>query len=375
MKILIVDDSRTQIIGLSQLLKHLGYEDLQTASSAAEAYEQLCLHNLDSGPIPCAVDAILMDINMPGVNGIEACAHIKSNPNWHDIPIIMVTSSAEIMDLSNAFNAGAMDYIHKPPNQDELNVRIRSALTLKHEMDERKRREHDLKVLNHKLEDVLRDLANKHLQLKTEQERSEKLLLSILPPPIARRLKNDEGIIADHFDEVSVLFADIADFTPFASSVSPVELVDMLNRIFSLFDSIIEEHGLEKIKTMGDAYMAVAGLPIPNMDHAQTMANAALDILDKFSEMMPYGLQLRLGIHTGPVVAGVIGKNKIIYDLWGDTVNIASRMQSQGQPNSIQVSAKTFECLKGKFEFKPRGKVEIKGKGVMDVYLLTGRNL
>ncbi len=352
MKILIVDDQRTQSIGLSQMLRHLGYLDLLTAASAEEAYSQLRLHALDTEVVSCSIDMILMDVNMPGVNGIEACAAIKSNMAWRDIPIIMVTTSADINDLSDAFNAGAMDYIQKPPIKDELNVRVRSALRLKHETDERKKREHDLEV---------------------ERERSEKLLLNILPAPIASRLKKGEKVIADQFDEATVLFVDIANFTPLASTMPPYELVDMLNGIFSSFDSIVEKHGLEKIKTMGDAYMAVGGLPITTCDHAKAVANAALDILEEFPKLIDHRLQLRIGIHSGPVVAGVIGKNKFNYDLWGDTVNIASRMQSHGKPNSIQVSAKTYEYLKDAFELKPRGEIEIKGKGAMQTYIMMCR--
>lgn len=352
MKILIVDDQRTQCIGLSQMLRQLGYTDLLIALSAEDAYRQLDIHSLGSGPIPCSVDMILMDVNMPGINGIEACAVIKSNPLWRDIPIIMVTTSADIQDLSAAFHAGAMDYIQKPPIQDELNVRVRSALRLKYETDERKKREYDLGI---------------------ERERSEKLLLNILPAPVATRLKSGENVIADQFEAVTVLFVDIANFTPFAASMPADKLVDMLNDIFSLFDSIVEKHGLEKIKTMGDAYMAVGGLPIPSANHAEAVADAALEIREEFYKLTNNHLQLRIGVHTGPVVAGVIGKNKFIYDLWGDTVNIASRMQSQGQADSIQVSAETHEYLKHQFDLKPRGKIQVKGKGMMKVFLLQGQ--
>lgn len=353
MKILIVDDQRTQSIGLSQILRQLGYSDLLTATSAEEAYRQLRLHSLEDEPVSCAIDIILMDVNMPNVNGIEACAYIKANSAWRDIPIIMITTSAEIKDLANAFNAGAMDYIQKPPIKDELNVRVRSALRLKYETDERKKREYDLRI---------------------ERERSESLLLNILPAPIAARLKDGEKVIADQFDEATVLFVDIANFTPLASNMAPDKLVDMLNGIFSVFDSIVEKHGLEKIKTMGDAYMAVGGLPLPTNNHAEAVANAALDMLAEFPKLTDQCLQLRIGIHTGPVVAGVIGRNKFNYDLWGDTVNIASRMQSHGQPNHIQVSAKTYEYLKDKFMLQPRGEIEIKGKGTMQTYMMMARS-
>jgi len=373
MKILIVDDQKTQSIGLSQMLKKLGYSDLLIASSAEDCYETLRLNSLDIGPISCKIDMILMDVNMPGVTGIEACNHIKSNEAWRDIPIIMVTTSSEIKDLSAAFNAGAMDYIQKPPIIDELSVRVSSALQLKYETDQRKKREHDLAVVNQRLEATLRDLANKHQQLAVERERSEQLLLNILPGPVATRLKQGEKVIADQFNEVTVMFVDIVEFTPLASSISPVALVEMLNGIFSLFDSIVEKHGLEKIKTMGDAYMAVGGLPIQTEYHAEAVAGAALEIVEEFPKYAQMGLRLRLGIHTGPVVAGVIGKNKFNYDLWGDTVNIASRMQSHGQPGTIQVTAQTYEYLKHKFEFQSRGDIVVRGKGVMQVYVLTGR--
>lgn len=372
MKIMIVDDQRTQSLGLSQMLRQLGYTDLLIAASAQETYQHLRFHTLTTGPSACAVDMILMDVNMPGTSGIEACAHIKSNVAWRDIPILMVTTSAETQDLSDAFNAGAMDYIQKPPLMDELNVRVRSALKLKHEMDERKKREYDLDILNDQLESALRDLASQHMQLALERERAEKLLLNILPAPIAARLKEGEQVIADQFEEVTVLFADIENFTPLAASMPPAKLVEMLNNIFSVFDAIVEKHGLEKIKTMGDAYLAVGGLPIPSRDHTVAVANAALEMLEAFPHLTEDYLRLRIGIHTGPVVAGVIGKRKFNYDLWGDTVNIASRMQSHGQPDRIHVTAQTYAHLKDKFDFQPRGEMEIRGKGAMQTYMMMG---
>jgi PAS domain S-box-containing protein len=221
-----------------------------------------------------------------------------------------------------------------------------------------------------------RDRKQAQEALRLEREKAERLLLNILPEPIAQRLKQEQGSIADSFEEVSVLFADIVGFTQIASSISPTELVDLLNQIFSTFDHLADRHGLEKIKTIGDAYMVVAGLPIPRIDHAHAIAEMALDMqqaVTKFSDTTGAALNIRIGINTGPVVAGVIGIRKFIYDLWGDTVNIASRMESQGIPGCIQVTGVTYELLKEKYLFEHRGIIQVKGKGEMTTYFLTHR--
>ena len=212
--------------------------------------------------------------------------------------------------------------------------------------------------------------------LRLQQEQTEKLLLNILPSSIAQRLKQEQGIIADSFEEVSVMFADLVGFTELSSRKSPSQIVEMLNAIFSKFDQLAEQHGLEKIKTIGDAYMVVAGLPTPRSDHAEAIAQMALDIQAEIKELsISTGelFNLRIGINSGPVVAGVIGIKKFIYDLWGDTVNIASRMESQGIAGAIQVTATTYDLLREKFEFQKRGVIPIKGKGTMTTYVLTGR--
>lgn len=212
--------------------------------------------------------------------------------------------------------------------------------------------------------------------LRYQQEQTEKLLLNILPQPIAERLRREESTIADIFKEATVLFADIVGFTELSASISPVELIEMLNEIFSTFDELTEEHGLEKIKTIGDAYMVVGGLPIPRKDHAHAIAEMALDMktqIDRFNREAGQNVQLRVGINTGPVIAGVIGIKKFIYDLWGDTVNTASRMESHGLAGQIQVTTTTYELLRDKYHFQKRGNIPIKGKGEMTTYLLTGR--
>ncbi|MBD1938603.1 adenylate/guanylate cyclase domain-containing protein [Microcoleus sp. FACHB-68] len=212
--------------------------------------------------------------------------------------------------------------------------------------------------------------------LRYQQEQSERLLLNILPESIAERLKQEEGTIADSFAEVTVLFADIVGFTELSSHISPTELVNLLNQIFSAFDRLAQTYELEKIKTIGDAYMVVGGLPVPRADHAEAIAEMAIAMqkaIALFNDATHQPLSIRIGINTGPVVAGVIGLKKFIYDLWGDTVNVASRMESQGLADTIQVTSTTYELLRHKYSFEERGAVEVKGKGKMTTYLLIGR--
>ncbi len=228
---------------------------------------------------------------------------------------------------------------------------------------------------------TIRKLAE--IALLEERAESERLLLNILPRPIAENLKlrRDDRAIAERFEQATILFADIVDFTPIAASISASEIVDLLNSIFSCFDKLADVHGLEKIKTIGDAYMVAGGIPTRSDDHVSAIADMALDMqreITKFrrsskskEEAAPF--QLRIGIHTGPVVAGVIGIRKFIYDLWGDAVNIASRMESQGEPNSIQVTADVYSILKDRYRLKERGPVDVKGRGIMNTYWLQGR--
>jgi len=212
--------------------------------------------------------------------------------------------------------------------------------------------------------------------LREEQEKSERLLLNIFPEPIAERLKQGQQTIADEFTEVTILFADIVGFTELSTRVPPEKLVMMLNDIFSRFDRLTEKWGLEKIKTIGDAYMVVGGLPTHSDQHAQAVAEMALAMqqeMQQFASKYQEACQLRIGINTGPVVAGVIGMKKFIYDLWGDTVNVASRMESHGVAGGIQVTASTYECLREDYHLEKRGKIAVKGKGEMVTYWLLLR--
>ena len=230
MALLVVDDAAIDRLALALMLNSAGYTAPLLASSAAEALACLERHTPDD------IELILTGLNMPDVDGIMACRQIKAMAAWSDTPVIMVTSSDEVGDLSAAFEAGAIDYLTKPVNKVELMARVRSAVRLKHEMDRRKARERELKALNQRLEGVLSELAEQHTLLQREQTTSERLLLNILPPPIAERLKQAPGIIADRFEAVTVLFADIVGFTELAASMAPEALVSLLNEIFSHFD-------------------------------------------------------------------------------------------------------------------------------------------
>jgi guanylate cyclase len=212
--------------------------------------------------------------------------------------------------------------------------------------------------------------------LRAEQEKAEELLVNVLPSSIAERLKGSSRSIADHFESASILFADVVDFTPLARRLAPAEVVGVLDRLFSRFDTLVERHGLEKIKTIGDCYMAASGVPDPSPDHARKAALLALDMRDVVGTSAiadRSGLALRIGINSGPVVAGVIGTKRFLYDLWGDAVNVASRMETNGTPGEIQITRATYELLKDDFVCRRRGMIQVKGKGEMETWYLTGR--
>jgi PAS domain S-box-containing protein len=439
-------------------------------------------------------DLILLDVMMPGIDGFETCRRLKAHELSKDIPVIFMTALSETVDKVKGFNAGAVDYITKPIQVDDLKARVRTHLTIRNlnrslveqnqrlqaEIKERQEKEAQLRLANQAIaassngiviadarstdmpityvnpaferltgysaEEVmgqncrflqgnqtdqpgvkaLREAlrrgkgckvvlsnyrkdgaqfwneltispiydANGHLThfvgiqtditdrkqaqeaLHSQQEQTENLLLNILPKPIAERLKQEPSTIADSFEEVSVLFADLVGFTEFSTRRTAKELVEFLNLIFSEFDQLAEKHGLEKIKTVGDAYMVVSGLPTPRDDHAEAIADMALDMqqaIAKINAETGEVFSMRIGINSGSVVAGVIGLKKFSYDLWGDTVNTASRMESLGIPGTIQVTAQTYERLRDRYLFEERGVISVKGKGDMTTYLLKDR--
>jgi adenylate cyclase len=340
--ILIVDDVEANRDLLARRLQRYGHQ-IKTARDGREAIA--CLNTE-------TFDLILCDIMMPDINGYEVLEYLKADPNLRHIPVIMISALEDTSSVVRCIELGAEDYLSKPFNPTLLKARINACL-------EKKR---------------LRDQEQTFLkQLQAEQARSEQLLLSILPAAIAEQLKQGQSTLAESYAEASVLFADIADFTEICTRRSAIAVVKMLNQIFSAFDQLADRHGLEKIKTIGDAYMVVSGVPVPRADHAAAMANMALDMLtaiEQFNSDSGECLKLRIGMSTGPVVAGVIGTRKFAYDLWGDTVNTASRMESHGIPGCIQVTESTYQQLQSGYRFEARGLIPVKGKGSLLTYLL-----
>lgn len=240
------------------------------------------------------------------------------------------------------------------------------------DISERLRVQREISALNQGLE---ARIAERTQELQEANLQSERLLLNILPQPIAERLKRGERFIAERYDSVAVLFADLVGFTRWAAAIEPEQAVAYLSRVFTAFDALTERHGLEKIKTIGDAYMVVAGVPTPRLEHGEAMARLALEMLEAVEQMKHEeggGLDVRLGMHVGPVVAGILGTQKFSYDLWGDTVNTASRLESHGVPGRLQVSEPTWRVLRERFDFEPRGEVELKSLGRLKTWLLVG---
>ncbi len=343
--VLVVDDIEANRDLLGRRLQRQGH----TVTLAQDGLQALEL--IQAQPF----DLVLLDIMMPRMNGYQVLEHLKADPALRYIPVIMISAVDDLDSVVKCIELGAEDYLTKPFNPVLLKARINACL-------EKKR---------------LRDQEQAYLkQLQAEQEKSERLLLNILPLPVAELLKQGHNTIADSFGEVTVLFADIVDFTKLSAHISATELVNKLNEIFSAFDRLTMKHGLEKIKTIGDAYMVVGGVPVPRPDHAAAIAEIALDMqqaMVQFNAGRSEPFRIRIGINTGPVVAGVIGTHKFTYDLWGDTVNIASRMESQGIAGSIQVAPATYQRLRDMYQFEERGEIDVKGKGAMVTYWLTGR--
>jgi len=343
-RVLIVDDDRARRTTLEHHLHDLGYESV----SARDGEEALVV--LQREPI----DAVLLDLVMPKIDGFEVLAHMRGDHRFAALPVIILSSLDDEDTIVDCISRGATDYVAWPFNPVLLNARLEASLSAKR----------------------LRDVEEAYVeQVRADRMRSDDLLRVMLPDSIAERLKDGERDIAEHFDEVTVLFADIVDFTPYAAQSDPQEVLRTLNQVFNCFDALCARHPVEKIKTIGDEFMAAAGLPIPSRDHALEAGALALDMLSALQDInprLPRPVRIRIGLHSGPVIAGVIGARKLAYDLWGDTVNTAHRMQSSGIENAITVSEATYELLKDRCSLALRGHVQVKGKGEMRTYFLTG---
>lgn len=341
-RLLIVDDSITNLSILKNILHHEIF-DLTLVKDGNSALDSVA----DEPP-----DIVLLDIVLPDIDGYEVCKEIKSIPETRDIPVIFMSGMNDTQAIVKGFELGGADYVIKPFQQAEIIARLKFHYEL-----------YNIRRQQHKFID----------QIQHEREKSDHLLKSILPEAIAERLKKGEGSIADGLPNVSVLFADIVGFTKLSSRVSPQELVEMLNVVFSAFDTLTQNYGLEKIKTIGDAYMVAGGLLNSRPDHLVAIAHLALDMaqeIKRCAEFLDADLNIRIGLNCGEATAGVIGQNKFAYDLWGDTVNTASRMESHGEPGRVHCSAAVYEALNDTFAFEERGEMEVKGKGMMKTYFL-----
>lgn len=352
-QILVVDDSRLMRIVLTKALQELGFTHITEATNGREAIKKL-----KEKPY----DLMLLDMEMPEMNGDEVLLAKSADPKLKEVPTIVISASEHIDLAVKCIEAGAEDYLIKPPNPTLFRARVNTSLE--------KKRLRDMDRL------LFARLQEEKELVEIEKEKSERLLLNILPASIAKQLRNEGQTIANGHKMVTVMFADICGFTELSRNTSPSDLVTLLNGIFVAFDNIVENYGLEKIKTIGDCYMMVGGLPNHRDDHAHAVADASLEMLEALediNEKNNISLAMRVGVHSGPVVAGVIGKIKFTYDIWGETVNVASRMESSGMPGKIQISEQTQAELDSRFDLVERGMVDCKGLGQMKTFFLTGR--
>ncbi len=346
-RILVVDDNASNRDVLERRLTRDGHQ----VTTAADGGAAIACVSTD------AFDLVLLDLIMPEMSGFEVLRRLKAAEDTADIPVIVISALDELDSVVRCIEAGAEDYLTKPFNPTLLRARIGACLEKK----------------------LLRDREKKFLlELEQEKARSETLLLNILPHSIVKRMRNGETVIADRVAEATILFCDLVGFTSLSQELTPDRTIDFLSRIFSTFDRLAADAGVEKIKTIGDAYMVAAGVPEMQCDHAARIAALAprmLAAVAAIAESTGLTLAARIGIHTGPVVAGVIGTHKFVYDVWGDTVNTASRMESHSLPGRIQLSAATRAALSDKFMIERRGVIDIKGKGMMETFFLDADRL
>jgi adenylate cyclase len=345
--ILIVDDNEDNRYTLQLLLEADGHTRLATASGGHEALALLARDKFS---------LVLLDMMMPDLNGEEVLKIIKGNPDTRDVSVVVLSADTDTERVSKCIEIGADDYLPKPFNPTILRARISSEL--------RKR--------------SLRSMENEYVEkIEQEKKHSEALLRNILPPEIAVRLRKGETNIADHFEDASIIFTDVVGFTKITARMRAFEIVACLNRLFSDFDRLADDVGAEKIKTIGDSYMAALGIPVPRPNHARIAAKLALDLVtaaQRLQSSLPVPFLIRVGVHSGPVMAGVIGTRKFAYDVWGDTVNIASRVEAASQPNRVLISAATAKHLERDFKLDGPHKIETKEQRIVETFFISRNN-
>ena len=341
-RILVVDDNASNRDLLSRRLAREGYQ-ATTAEDGAVALALVAAEEFD---------LVLLDLMMPGMSGFEVLCRLRADERSRHIPVIMISALDELDSAVRCIEVGAEDYLPKPFNPVLLRARIGACI------EKKRLRDREQAVLS---------------ELCAEKERAEALLLNILPRKIVERMRRGETVIADRVAEATILFSDLVDFTSIAAKLSPEQTVKLLGLLFSRFDSLAARYRIEKIKTTGDGYVVAGGLVEARTDHTVAVAEMALAMLDAVEtagQVLEQPLRLRIGLHTGPLIAGVIETHKFAYDIWGDTVNTAKRMETYGLPGHVHVSATTRQALGDAFRFEPRGALDIKGKGSMETYFL-----
>ncbi|MBS1773201.1 MAG: response regulator [Bacteroidetes bacterium] len=359
LNVLYVDDELDNLLVFRSAFRR--YYNIFTANSAEEGFE--ILKNND-------IALIITDQRMPGMTGVQFLQHIADEP----VKIRMIlTGFSDIEAVIDAINTGKVyRYITKPWDKEELKITIDRAIEALLLIKKNKTLIEELEEANEHLEEKV---AQRTAEVNKQKEEIENLLLNIFPKEVAEELKVHSKSKAKRFEETTVMFLDIEDFTRIAESMSPEAVVDSLDRCFSKFDEIVSKHKLEKIKTIGDAYLCVGGLPVEGEARAEHVVTAAMEMLDAMEKMkieMPEMsiFNFRIGIHTGPVVAGVVGAKKFAYDIWGDTVNTAARLEESSVTGKINISSSTYELIKDHFICNYRGKISAKNKGEIDMYFV-----
>ena len=342
--ILIVDDNEDNRYTLQLMLESDGHERITCATGGNEAIALIEKEKFS---------LVLLDLMMPDLNGDEVLKTIKSDPDQRDMPVVMISADTNADKVSQCIELGADDYLPKPFNPTILRARIGAAL----------RRQ------------SLRALESEYLgKIENEKRHSENLLRNILPAEVVTRLRNGESNIADHFDDATVIFADVVGFGKITARMKAYEIVGCLNQLFSEFDRLAEDAGIEKIKTVGDNYMAVAGVPTPRSNHVRMAAKFALDAIaatGRLRSRLPAPFPIRVGLHSGPVMAGVIGTRRFAYDVWGDTVNIAARLEAASEPNRVLASAATVKGLGSDYNFDGPHKIDNKEDRVLQAFFVS----
>ncbi|MCB8966551.1 MAG: response regulator [Ardenticatenaceae bacterium] len=338
--ILIVDDEPFNVDYLEQELEFMGY-DTVSAYDGVEALEKIAAHS---------PDLALLDIMMPKMDGFQALTHLKADPATRDIPVIIISAISDMNSIVHGIEIGAEDFLPKPFEPVLLAARIKASLQKK----------------------VWRDLEKQYLQqIEAEKQRVDELLHVILPDAVVAELKATNGIKPRQFDNVAVLFTDIVGFTPYCDTHSPQEVVANLQLLVEAYEKIAVRHQLQKIKTIGDAFMAAAGLLHPIENPVLACVQSGLEMVTAVNALN-LGWQVRVGIHVGPVMAGVVGHRQYLFDLFGDTVNTAQRIESHGRATAVNLSRSAWHWIHNLFEADSLGVIDIKGKGPQEIYCIRG---